>query len=173
MPKRNSAKAGMRPFYANGKNSRVDMDEGEYKSTYKSINPIQCVFEKAINSRVCNCSRSARFNLADREGVSCNLNSAQARCHEFLQTLRNRSRFALQLRSPAEPLSHNIELKIQNGGIKGVAKMVGPDAAGEQDIFALIDSALRQYAAIETLPYQDIVREISTYQVRRRRKKGG
>ena len=147
------------------------MDEREYKSTYKSINPTRCVFEKAINSRVCNCSKSVRFNLADREGVSCNLTSAQKRCRQLLQTLRDNSRFALQLSSLEEPLSHNAEIKIQNGGIKGVAKLINADAIDERDIYTLIDTAIEQYQNIETLPYQTIVREIAGYQIRRRRKK--
>ena len=133
------------------------MDEREYKSTYKSINPTRCVFEKAINSRVWNCSKSVRFNLADREGVSCNLTSAQKRCRQLLQTLRDNSRFALQLSSLEEPLSHNAEIKIQNGGIKGVAKLINADAIDERDIYTLIDTAIEQYQNIETLPYQTIV----------------
>lgn len=147
------------------------MDEREYKSTYKSINPTRCVFEKAINSRVCNCSKSVRFNLADREGVSCNLAAAQDRCRQLLQTLRDNSRFALQLSSLEEPLSHNADIRIQNGGIKGVAKLANADGVDESDIYTLIESVMKQYQSIETLPYQAIVREISSYQVRRRRKK--
>ena len=171
MQRKNSAKAEKRQFYGNGKNKTLDMDEREYKSTYRSINPTRCVFEKAINSRVCNCCKSVRFNLADREGVSCNLSVAQERCQQLLQILRDNSRFALQLSSPEEPLSHNAEIKIQNGGIKGVAKLIDVEAVDESDIYTLIESAIKQYQSIETLPYQTIVREISSYQVRRRRKK--
>ncbi len=46
------------------------MDEKHYKETYSNINPNRCVFEKSINSRICNCNKSQRFNLADREGVA-------------------------------------------------------------------------------------------------------
>ena len=147
------------------------MDENEYKSAYKSINRTRCVFEKAINSRTCNCSRSVRFNLADREGVSCNSGVAQERCQLLLQTLRDNSRFALQLSSQNVPLSHNAEIKVQNGGMKGLAKLVNSDDIDEQDIFALVNFVVEQYRSIEALPYQSIVREISAYQVRRRRKK--
>ena len=147
------------------------MDEQEYKSTYHSVNPTRCVFEKAINSRVCNCSKSVRFNLADREGVSCNSNTAQERCQELLRTLRENSRFVLQLSTPDDKLSHNADIKIQNGGMKGVAKLVQASEVDEQDIFTLINSAVDEYQSIDALPYQTIIREISSYQVRRRRKK--
>ena len=146
------------------------MDEKEYRSTYRSVNPIQCVFEKAINSRVCNCSESNRFNLADREGVSCNYHAAQKRCDALLNLLRQNSRFALQLTLADGKLPHNAEIKIQNGGIKGITKIIEPNAANESDIYTLIDTAVQKYQSIEELPYQQIVREISAYQSRRRRK---
>ena len=45
------------------------------------------------------------------------------------------------------------------------------NAFNESDIYTLIEHVVEQYQSIETLPYQTIVREISSYQVRRRRKK--
>ncbi len=146
------------------------MDEKEYRSTYQSLNPIRCVFEKAINSRVCNCSESTRFNLADREGVSCNSSQAQKRCSDLLQSMRNNSRFVLQITCTDEKLPHNAEIKIQNGGIKGLAKIINSADDTENDIFRLINTAVKRYDSMENLPYQEIVREISSYQSRRRRK---
>ena len=146
------------------------MDEKEYRSTYQTVNPIRCVFEKAINSRVCNCSKSSRFNLADREGVSCSSNKAQQRCAEVLLALRQNSRFALHLTLTNEKLPHNAEIKIQNGGIKGIAKQLNTTDVTVNDIYTLIDIAVEQYKSIKTFPYQDIVRDISAYQGRRRRK---
>ena len=146
------------------------MDEKEYRSTYQTVNPIRCVFEKAINSRACNCSESTRFNLADREGVSCNSNTAQKRCELLLNALRQNSRFALQLTMTDDKLPHNAEIKIQNGGIMGIAKLVESTTANENDIYTLIDSAIKQFDSIDSFPYQQIIREISAYQSRRRRK---
>lgn len=147
------------------------MDEQEYRSTYNSVNPTRCVFEKAINSRVCNCSKSVRFNLADREGVSCNSDQALERCKELLQSLRENSRFALQLTMTDDKLSHNAEIRIQNGGMKGMAKLINESDINEQDIFSLVKTAVDKFQSISALPYQVIIREISSYQVRRRRKK--
>ncbi|MEM8843950.1 MAG: hypothetical protein AAGB35_02805 [Pseudomonadota bacterium] len=145
------------------------MDEIEYRSTYQNINPTRCVFEKAINSRICNCSKSTRFNLADREGVSCNDNNAQELCTLTLQALRENARFVLQQISVDGQLPHNAEIKIQNGGIQGIAKLLGSNNSG--DIFSIIDSALAQYNSINNFPYGEIVQEISAYKTRRKRKK--
>lgn len=145
------------------------MDEKEYRTTYQDVNPIRCVYEKAINSRTCNCSKSTRFNLADREGVSCNSASAQNLCVELLGALREKARFALQLSQTAEKLPHNAEMKIQNGGVKGVIKLLNDKDVSEQDIALVIGTAVAKYGAISEFPFTEIVRDISAYQSRKRR----
>lgn len=147
------------------------MDEIEYHSTYKDINPIRCVFEKAINSRVCNCSQSARFNLADREGVSCKSNTAQKTCTAIIESLRENARFVIQQKSIDGQLPHNAEIRIQNGSVKGLAKILQVDGLNEQDIYGVFQLALENYKNIEGLPYSELMQEISAYQVRRARNK--
>ena len=145
------------------------MDETEYRSAYSQLNPVRCVFEKAINSRNCNCSKSTRFNLADREGVSCNDVDAQQICNQLLVSLRDNARFVFQLSSIDSQLPHNAEIKTQVGGIRGVVKLL--DNADEADIFSAINSAIEKYDSISTFPYSEIVKEISSCQTRRKRKK--
>ena len=152
------------------------MDEKEYRLAYQSLTPVRCVFEKAINSRVCNCSQSRRFNLADREGVACQAQGAQKRCQAILRALRENSRFVLRQKSVAGQLPHYAEIKIQNGGVQGIANLFrcpadGRQHAGEQDIFGLFESAEKKYQTIERFPYSEIIKQICAYQVRRRRKK--
>jgi len=147
------------------------MDEIEYRSAYQDINPTRCVYEKAINSRVCNCSRSKRFNLADREGVSCTLPAAQKNCVEFMQVLREKARFVLQQTHIEGQLPHNAEIKIQNGGVKGLQKLLDNQHDSEQDIYQLMQSAIEKYHSLDHFPYSDIMQEIAAYQGRRRRNK--
>lgn len=147
------------------------MNEKEYRSAYQDINPIRCVFEKAINSRVCNCSKSTRFNLADREGVSCNEHAAQALCKQTLRALRGNARFALRQKSIQGQLPHNAEIKIQNGGVQGIAKVLGCEQTGVQDIYALIAHAVQQYRSIDRLPYSEIMQQVAAYQSRQKRRR--
>ncbi len=146
-----------------------NMDEIEYHSTYKDINPTRCVFEKAINSRVCNCAQSSRFNLADREGVSCKSNAAQQLCVTILVSLRENARFVIQQKSIDGQLPHNAEIKIQNGAVKGLVKILQIDGLNEQDIYAVLNAALESYKSIDNLPYSKLIQEISAYKIRRAR----
>jgi hypothetical protein len=145
------------------------MDEKEYRSAYQNVNPIRCVYEKAINSRICNCSKSTRFNLADREGVSCNAASAQKSCEELLTILREKARFALQLSQVEEKLPHNAEMKIQNGGVKGMMKILNDETVKEDDIALLVAKMVDKFGSIADFPFSEIVRDISAYQSRKRR----
>lgn len=148
------------------------MDEGQYKSTYQSINPHRCEFEKAINSRICNCSRARRFNLADREGVACTSVHRQERCHHVLSTLREKARFALQHPEVRQTLAHTEEIKVQNGGMLSLQAQVEEDQMlTVQDIDSLIDKAERQFNGIEGFPYSRLMQGIIAYRLRGRRRK--
>ena len=147
------------------------MDEQEYRATYGSINPLRCVFEKSINSRQSNCQCATRFNLADREGVSCKRDNAQKRCVSFLEILRGKARFALHLKDIDSPLPHTAEIKVQNGGLRGVVSSLNAEESCLSDIDGLLEQATARWHDLESLPYEDIVREVLRYTPRRRRKK--
>ena len=151
------------------------MDEKHYKETYSNINPNRCVFEKAINSRICNCEKSQRFNLADREGVACKSNTSLARCNALIALLHSNARFTLQ-RLDVDKLGHAQEIKIQNGGLLGlqseldVQGLVGIEVKGHvANIDAIIVRAEKEYSTIERFPYSKIMQMISSYSIRPKR----
>lgn len=145
------------------------MDEKHYKETYSNINPNRCVFEKAINSRVCNCIKSQRFNLADREGVACTSKSSLFRCGQVFAYLHDNARFTLQ-RIDVQMLGHAQEIKIQNGGLLGLQKqLIDEEVEKVEDIDAVITEAEKKYIRVEDFPYSSIVQVISAYHIRPKR----
>ena len=147
------------------------MDEQQYKATYQSVNPQRCVFEKAINSRVCNCAKAQRFNLADREGVACSAKANLDRCEQLISLIRKNSRFTLQRTDTSQTLAHTQEIKIQNGGLLGIqAQLNGHDQHVVEDVNELITQAEKKFSHMDNFPYTQIVQVISTYQIRKRRK---
>ncbi len=148
------------------------MDETEYRQTYRAVNEQRCVFEKAINARRCTCSLSQRFNLADREGVSCSSATGANRCKHLLELLRNNASFALQMTSVPGPLPHAKEVKVQIGGMLGLQKLLHPALSEKEsvyDINGLAETALQQYRSLDELPYSEIVKSIVTFEGRPRR----
>lgn len=142
------------------------MDEKYYKETYSNINPQRCVFEKSINSRICNCNKSQRFNLADREGVACVSKFSLGRCNQLITHLHNNARFTLQ-RLDVNQLGHAQEIKIQNGGLLGLqSQLVSEENKKVEDIDALIADAEKVFKTIEDFPYSKIMQVISAYRIR-------
>lgn len=145
------------------------MDEKHYKETYSNINPNRCVFEKSINSRICNCGKSQRFNLADREGVACHSKAGLARCDKLIALLHSNARFTLQ-RLDVEQLGHAQEIKIQNGGLLGLQSQLNIEAENSvADIDTMIVRAEKEYSSIENFPYSNIMQVISAYSIRPKR----
>lgn len=153
------------------------MDEDQYRKVYQALNPNRCVFEKSINNRRCDCERKHRFLIATREGIACRSEQALANCTLLLNTLRNKSRFALKIITVDGPLPHNKELKVQAGGMLGLQKIMATPLTAPlskvdetvHNIHQTVVVALQKYADIEKLPYSDIVKDIVTYQVRKKR----
>jgi hypothetical protein len=148
------------------------MEEQQYRATYRAFNQRRCVFEKAINSRRCSCAQSARFNLADREGVACESDAGNALCIELLDAMRRNARFSLHITHADGPLPHAKEIRVQIGGLLGLQKLLHPDraqAASVQNINGLATEALERYRRIEYLPYELIVQTIVSFEGRRKR----
>ncbi len=148
------------------------MDEQEYRSTYHSVNPIRCVFEKSINSRQTGCRRSHRFCLADREGISCTDNNCQSMCQQFLDHLRNKALFSLKLTRVLGPLPHAKEMRVQTGGILGLQELMTEQSRPvKPDINLLLENAVQKFNGIEALPFDELMRAVNQYQGRSKRYK--
>ena len=148
------------------------MEEQEYRATYQALNQRRCVFEKAINSRRCSCTQSARFNLADREGVACESDDGNALCIELLDAMRRNARFTLHITHADGPLPHAKEIRVQIGGLLGLQKLLHPhqgQADAVYNINGLASEALERYRRIEYLPYDLIVQTIVSFEGRKKR----
>jgi len=149
------------------------VEENEYCSTYHSINQVRCVFEKAMVTRHCQCSRSVYFALAEREGYGCNHRQAQQRCEALQKLLRNNARFTLGITTAEGPLPHNKEIRVQVGGMRGIHKLCFPALAEHEvidDIDATIEAAIARYGSIEALPYDQIIPSVVAFEGRRKRR---
>lgn len=148
------------------------VEEQEYRSTYRAVNQRRCVFEKTINSRRGACEQSARFCLADREGVACKSDAGNSMCTKLLDDMRRNARFSLHLTRADGPLPHAREIRVQVGGLLGLQKQLHPDTAGHNkvgNIYGLVKQAIERYGSTDSLPFDLIVQEIVSFRGRRKR----
>jgi hypothetical protein len=157
------------------------VEESEYKSTYNDLASVRCVFEKTLTNHRAKCHLAKHFCLADREGYSCEDPAASLTCKKLLEILRKKSIFVLKLRDVDGPLPHNMEIRVQVGGITGLAKQLDLKAeqSGEcradnakivEDISAVVDRMIVKFGSLEALPYSEIIQSVVQFQGRRRRR---
>lgn len=146
------------------------VEENEYRSTYDAVVRRRCVFEKAILTHRCACACSARFYLADREGISCHSQRAQRRCARFLGLLRENARFALGITAVVAQLPHAKEIKVQNGGLLGLQRVLRSDLSTDKvpDVAELLATGIQAFGSAAQFPYREIVKSIVTFEARRR-----
>ncbi len=148
------------------------MDEDNYRQAYERINTAPCVFEKGILSLKCQCAYQHLFRLADRQGVGCTDVPMQQSCRLFLDHLRQQTRFIFKINIDG-PLPHNKEIKVQNGGMLGMQKLMLAESNSEivEDIAGLIMKSVECYGAIENIPYNQVIPSVANYKTRPKRKR--
>ena len=153
------------------------MEEDEYKSTYNELVQVCCVFEKTLTSNQARCRLSRHFCLADREGYACSDAGSSVKCRELLEILREKSAFVFKMHEIKGPLPHNMEIRVQVGGINGLAKLVEKQVGDRikqpvvEDIHGLIKKTTEKIGPLEKLPYSEIIQSVVQFQGRRRRQR--
>ena len=152
------------------------MEEDEYKSTYSELASVRCEFEKALTNNQLKCSLANHFCLADREGYSCDSEESSKKCNKLLEKLRKKSSFVLKLQNVDSPLPHNMETRVQVGGITGLAKLVKTEVEAQakpllEDINGIIKQVVNQFGSLDDLPYSEIIQSVVQFQGRRRRQR--
>jgi hypothetical protein len=138
--------------------------------TYDDIYERFCPFEKSILTNHCRCTRARRFCIAEREGVNCSADDAQARCIELLDLLRTQARFALKTTAERSALPHAKAMRVQVGGLRGIHAAVQPEENVPEridDIDATVEAAVRRFGSLDALPFQTIVQQITAFRGRR------
>jgi len=147
------------------------MDEDNFRSTYKQLNPDRCCFEKSITAKRCSCQYAIKFLLASREGVKCNNLKSKKKCVLFLTTLREHARFSLKLTKIDGPLPHKKEIKIQVGGLLGLQSSIKYiDDKNIPNIVELLKNATSEYQTIEKYPYDYIIQSVVNFEIRTKHK---
>lgn len=147
------------------------MDEDTYRETYRNVNPLQCPFEKTLNSRRYQCTRMEKIHLADRECVGCTDKKAWQNCRDFLELLRKNALFALKISEvDGQPLPHGKEIKVQSGSITGLQKLFDSESEDKPDIYKLLEQALEEYQLFANLPLDQLMQSIVNFKARETRK---
>jgi len=142
------------------------VDEAAYRRTLSASIYLPCPFEKSIVTHCVECALAGKHNVAEREVVSCDSNTAHARCISLLGLLRENFTFAFGTAHINGPLPHGREMRMQCGGLRGLNHSL--DGGSEvTNVAALLDSAEEKFGSVAELPYANLVRyAMSDYKAR-------
>ena len=149
------------------------MDEDSYRSTLSGIVTEVCVFERSILARHCFCRHAHIFNLAEREGVRCEAGDRNKNCVRIKDFLRESVNFTFHIKDSEEKLPYAKQIKMQAGGlhaIQGLLLEPKPNQEKVEDIHQLVIDLETKYPDLSQLPMVEILKEISTFKVRHRKK---
>lgn len=144
-------------------------NESAYKATYGEMVQLVCPFEKAILSRCADCELARKFNIAEREAVACSAAAASENCKALHGLLHQNALFALKMNQPVAVLPHAKELRIQCGGLLGIRRLINHEAPLCENVHALIGSLQARYESLVALPWNEVVKDITSFEGRRRR----
>ena len=149
------------------------MDQDAFRETYRDVNERACVFERAVLTNQCTCSRADRFCIAEREGVACNSAEGNRRCEQLVSLLREHARFALRAATGETPgrLPYGKAMRVQVGGLRGLRAIVDTnetDPADLPEVFSLVERAVATFGALDALPFSEIMPYIASYRGRSR-----
>lgn len=146
------------------------MDHDACSRACEEANERHCPFEQAILSGQAGCRLAQRLCIGERDGLRCAHDVPQLRCLAFLDLARTQARFTLKAADREAALTHAQALRVQIGGLRGLAAMLAQDAPGAdqiEDIDALLALADARCGDLAGLPWPLIVQEIAAFRGRR------
>ncbi|GAB4167379.1 MAG: hypothetical protein OHK0026_13320 [Rhodocyclaceae bacterium] len=143
------------------------MDESAFREARRALERHPCAFAKPLLAGHCRCSCARPHALAERESISCRSAAASAACARFRALLRDNAGFALRLAPGERVLSHAKQMKLECGGLTGLALALDREG-GVADVCDLVEAAGVLFGGIESAPYSEIMRAVAAFAPRRR-----
>jgi len=131
-----------------------------------------CPFRKAILGGTCSCHLALKAHLPTGCSVSCSDDEAWDQCDALLSEMLGAARFVLQFIEETDSLTHGKFMKVQHGGLLGLARLMSNGKSTDvHDIHDLVNAAKQHYGSLHDIPYQELLDDIAKWKLKRRRDK--
>ena len=129
---------------------------------------LACAFGKAIAAGQGRCPLVTMVAVGEAERPCCSSPVAHTNCRTLAALLRERATFVLRLPPPSIPVAHAVELRLQCGGLQGLATVLGQPPAVTQDVHALVARARDAFGGLLDIPFDPVVAAIARWEKRPR-----
>lgn len=132
-----------------------------------------CAFARAIAAGQGRCPLVTLVTIGEAERPHCSSPVANTNCRTLHALLRERSTFVLRLPPPATALTHAVELRLQCGGLRGLAATLGDGNGPPADIHGLVTRARDAFGGLLGIPFDPVVAAIARWEKPPRPAHGG
>ncbi len=129
---------------------------------------LPCAFARAVLVRQASCPLATMALEGEAERPRCASPVANANCVTLRAMMRERATFALRLAPPPAPLPHAAELRLQCGGLAGLAESLGAAGAPVTDVHDLVGRARETFGGFLGIPFDRVVASIVRREARTR-----
>lgn len=133
----------------------------------------KCPFSAPLTKGLVRCRHAEEVVRRGGSEYDCRSAAHHARCSELFQQLKAQALPAFGVEDDLTVMPHSVLVKIQSGGLLGLAR-VTDGASGQriEDVAALVDAAVQRFGSLDQIPYADLQGDITGFNLERRSRRG-
>lgn len=128
-----------------------------------------CPFAIGLTKRLYQCQHAQEVVRRGGAEYDCTEPSAHATCMGLMARLKTRGLAALGVEDDLATMPHGALVKVQCGGIAGLARLLDMVAAEQAiDIAILVEQAVERYQGVDAVPVAELEPDILAFKLERR-----
>lgn len=128
----------------------------------------KCPFASALVTELAACRHAEQVVRRGGSEYDCRSAPDHSVCQDLCDRLKAAALPAFGVDDDLTTMPHSVLVKVQRGGLQGLARLTGQEQEKVEDIADVRDRALRQYGGPEGLPVTELVETISAFRAERR-----
>ena len=130
-----------------------------------------CPFSKAIIGKFCQCPHASLLERCSGKMLCTEAEDHLQECESLVKVLVYNSRFIFSVTDTSLPLTHQNMMKIKCGGLIGINRVICSKEQIKPSVIKTKSLIKHEYGSFDKFPFGQIIRDISTFKVRNKRKK--
>lgn len=128
----------------------------------------KCPFASALITGLALCRHAEQVVRRGGSEYDCRSAEDHAACVGLFDRLKAAALPAFGVEDDLGSMPHSVLVKVQCGGLRGLARLSGQEAEPIADIAALRDQSLRGSGGLDGLPVADLVPDMTAFRTERR-----
>jgi hypothetical protein len=132
--------------------------------------PLKCPFAAPLTTGVASCRHAQEVVRRGGSEYDCLSEEAHRVCAHLFSRLKERGLSAFGMEDDLTSLPHSALVKIQTGGLLGLARMTGGLQPGGkiEDVAELVDEACARFGGVDCVPAERLEEDMTGFKLQRR-----